>query len=260
MHRLAAAASVLLAAVQSLAAPAASTPETRSPQPNAACSRERGEVLVAPGVYQPFFKRKQRRDIPVAAMCLSAGPVTNGQFLAFVRDHPEWRRSRVERLFAEDGYLAHWQDDLQPPADSLAAPVTYVSWFAASAYCEARGAHLPYVSEWERFAGGQDSAKPTSSAGSQPFAFAMGRRSADLAHLPLVLEEVWEWTEDFNSSVVAGRIGSAADADTSLFCGDGFRAVNATDYAAFLRYSFRSSLRAAFTLRNLGFRCAREAP
>ncbi len=96
--------------------------------------------------------------------------------------------------------------------------------------------------------------------GSGYFAFAMGQRAADLAHTPLRLSGIWEWTEDFNSAVVAGRIGNAQGGNSSLFCGDGFRAIDPTNYAAFLRYSFRSSLRGDFTLRNLGFRCTRDAP
>ena len=202
-------------------------------------------------------------------MCLDVAPVSNAQYREFVRAHPEWRKSRIERLFAEPNYLSHWRDDLTPPAESLSEPVVFVSWFAASAFCEAQGSRLPKVYEWERFAGARISTPPSSSAlpdalgagvAGPPFAFAMGHPAADLARSPLVLARIWEWTEDFNSSVVAGGLGSAQDGDTSLFCGDGYRAADATDYAAFLRYSFRSSLRGDFALRNLGFRCTRDAP
>ena len=220
-----------------------------------ACPAQRDEVFVPAGRYQPFFKRAGGGAVPVPAMCVGAAPVSNAQFLGFVRDHPEWRKSRVGRLFAESNYLADWQDDLTPPPDALDAPVTFVSWFAAGAYCEAAGRRLPKVSEWERMAGARVPAQRAA-----PFAIAMGRPAADLAGTPLKLGGLWEWTEDFNSAVVTGRVGNAESADSSLFCGDGFRAVNASDYAAFLRYSFRSSLRADFTLRNLGFRCAGEAP
>jgi formylglycine-generating enzyme required for sulfatase activity len=206
-------------------------------------------------------------------MCLDAGPVTHAQFQEFVRTHPEWRRSRVDRIFAEPNYLAHWHDDLAAPADSLAAPVVQVSWFAAGAYCESQGGRLPTVREWERFAGarapgpaapgagasavaGADAQSPAAEA--TPFAFAMGQRAPDLTGSPLVLARIWEWTEDFNSALVSGR-ASGQEGDSTQFCGDGYRAADATDYAAFLRYSFRSSLRADFALRNLGFRCTRDA-
>jgi formylglycine-generating enzyme len=227
------------------------------------CAASRAEVFVPAGRYAPFFKRARPREpVRVEAMCLGAAPVTNAEYLDFVRAHPEWRRSRVAELFAEDSYLADWRDDLSPPEDALAKPVTYVSWFAAGAFCEAQGARLPNVAEWERFAGAappQPSATGGAARAAAPFEFAMGHLPRDLAASRIQLAGIWEWTGDFNSSVVSGRIGNAQGTDASLFCGDGFRAVDPSNYAAFLRYSFRSSLRGDFALRNLGFRCTREA-
>jgi len=251
-----AASGVLLGAMQLITnAHAASDPAAHESRQGHACASGQGEVFVPAGQYKPFFKGATRHPVPVAPMCLGSSPVTNGQYLDFVRGHPEWRKSRVAGLLAEANYLSNWRDDLAPPAGELSEPVTRVSWFAAGAYCESRGARLPRVSEWERFAG---TAAPANSPA--PFTVAMGKPSADLAGTALRLSGIWEWTEDFNSAVVAGNIGSAQGKSASLFCGDGFRAVDPSDYAAFLRYSFRSSLRANFTLRNLGFRCTREAP
>jgi formylglycine-generating enzyme required for sulfatase activity len=46
---------------------------------------------------------------------------------------------------------------------------------------------------------------------------------------------------------------------SSRFCGAGAAtAADATDYATFMRYAFRSSLRASYTVRNLGFRCSQR--
>lgn len=218
------------------------------------------EVFVPAGVYTPFFKTgTETRPVKVAPVCLSATPVTHEEFLGFVRDHPDWRKSRIKELFAEKSYLADWQDDLTPRPEMLSSPVTFVSWFAAGAYCEAHGGRLPTVAEWERFAGG--SAPPDApSAGASPFAFAMGRKAPDLASTALELPGVWEWTANFNSALVSGRIGTNEGADSSQFCGDGIRAVDPSNYGAFLRYSFRSSLRGSFALKNLGFRCVREMP
>ncbi len=227
-----------------------------------ACATERAEVFVPAGRYQSFYKRaRPGGPVRVAPMCLGATPVTQTEYLEFVREHPEWRKSRATKLFAEDSYLSDWQDDLTPPADAASKPVTFVSWFAAGAFCESRGARLPKVAEWERFAGAPApaTAQRTSAAGATPFEFAMGTPAADLAATPLKLAGIWEWTSDFNSAVVSGRIGNAQDSDQGLFCGAGFRAVDPSNYGAFLRYSFRSSLRGDFALRNLGFRCTREA-
>ncbi|HEY3498921.1 MAG TPA: hypothetical protein VGK73_29725, partial [Polyangiaceae bacterium] len=65
---------------------------------------------------------------------------------------------------------------------------------------------------------------------------------------------IWEWTLDFNSAPVAS--GSAL----SQFCGDGIRSNRPEDYGAFLRYSFRSSLKGNYALETLGFRCASDGP
>lgn len=68
---------------------------------------------------------------------------------------------------------------------------------------------------------------------------------------------VWEWVLDFNDAVLAFE--SAGDGNR--FCGaGGARARDATDFAAFERAAFRSSLRASFAVKNLGFRCAADAP
>ena len=57
----------------------------------------------------------------------------------FVRGHERWRRSRVTRLFAEEAYLSHWAGDLELGPDAgPTQPVTFVSWFAAMAYCRSR--------------------------------------------------------------------------------------------------------------------------
>ena len=57
--------------------------------------------------------------------------------------HPEWRRGNAPKLFVDGGYLASWRSAAEP-GDALARkPATEVSWFAATAYCEAQGKRLP---------------------------------------------------------------------------------------------------------------------
>ena len=70
---------------------------------------------------------------------------------------------------------------------------------------------------------------------------------------------VWEWTSDFNSVLISGESRKDVDKDSNLFCGSA--AVGASDlmnYAAFMRYAFRGSLKANYSVRNLGFRCAKS--
>jgi sulfatase modifying factor 1 len=220
-------------------------------------------VDVPAGLYRPFFRDARReREKPVVPIAvepfrIDTGPVTRAQFLSFVCRHPQWRRSAVKALFAEAGYLSDWSGDFDAGTTQPDRPVTYVSWFAARAYCAARGARLPSVHEFERVAGqaGTDAAMADDAAAS-PFAFAMGRPAADMRAAGLRFPGVWEWNADFNSAPLAASSNDGARSAGSLFCGDGFRSTNAADYAAFLRHSLRASLRADYTLKNLGFRCA----
>ena len=69
---------------------------------------------------------------------------------------------------------------------------------------------------------------------------------------------VWEWTLDFNSALVTGESRADASLDRSRYCGSGAAgAGDFEDYAAFMRYAFRSSLEARYTVPNLGFRGVR---
>jgi len=70
---------------------------------------------------------------------------------------------------------------------------------------------------------------------------------------------VWEWTMDFNSVLISGESRKDVDKDSNLFCGSA--AVGASDlmnYAAFMRYAFRGSMKAQYSVKNLGFRCAKD--
>jgi formylglycine-generating enzyme required for sulfatase activity len=98
----------------------------------------------------PAFRgEKDAKEVPVAAFQLDVRPVTNGEFLAFVRESPKWQRSQVKRLFADERYLAHWAGDLELGSARAEQPVTNVSWFAAKAFASARGKRLPTTAEWE---------------------------------------------------------------------------------------------------------------
>ena len=53
-------------------------------------------ALIRGGEYTPLYA-KEAKPRKTAAFLLGTTPVTNGQFLAFVTAHPEWRRSKVTR-------------------------------------------------------------------------------------------------------------------------------------------------------------------
>lgn len=237
-------------------------------------------ALIEGGSYQPFFARKDGPGLPtgspgaagtvdVKSFWLDRRPVTNGDYLAFLDRHPEWRKSAVKEVFAEGHYLQRWPSDRSwgdPQAERQ--PVTGVSWFAAQSYCQAQGKSLPTTDQWEYALAdaGRDQAAirdrllawyglPNSAAlPSVDQAEPNGYGVCGLAGL------VWEWTLDFSGALAGSELRNSGDRNQGLFCGGGsLGARDASDYATFMRYAFRSSLKATYTTQNLGFRCAKEA-
>lgn len=240
-----------------------------------------GMAQISGGRYLPLYRppltpgRRTRRPgaVTVPPFELDRCPVTNRQYLEFVTAHPEWRRSRVSRLYADASYLHHWRGDLDlgmaaPPA----SPVVYVSWFGARAYCAAAGKRLPTLAEWELVA--KADATRRDASGDPAFLDQLlawyGRPT--LAVLPGVGRGtpnawgvsdmhglVWEWTLDFNSALVSGESRGDGSLERSLYCGGGgSNAADFSNYAAFMRFAFRASLEARYTTANLGFRGARD--
>lgn len=200
-------------------------------------------------------------------------PVTNAQFLAFVRTHPQWQRGQISPVFAEPGrYLSHWQGPLQlGPGVLPEQPVVQVSWFAANAYCEAIGARLPVWNEWEYVAAAdtlrrdarQDPAWREgvlawySSPSNQPLA-AVAQRPANVYGVYDSHGLVWEWTQDFSAMLVSSDNRTQSDPDKAQFCGAGALSIkDKEDYAVMMRVAMLSSLQAVNSTANLGFRCAR---
>lgn len=236
-------------------------PRQEGPRPSeGSCLEEADEsmAVVPSGTYRSFFKRDGKAvETKVAEFQLDRHPVTRRDFADFVRKKPVWRRSSVKRLFAEEAYLSDFASDTEAGGVEN-APVTFVSWFAARAYCACRGKRLAALAEWERAASpdlGAEGGRVPSRSRNERLAFAMG--GGPRGEGAPEFGSVWEWTEDFDGAPVSSRSSDAAD--SNLFCGAGVRAADASDYGGFLRFSFRSSLKAAYTLKNLGFRCARDA-
>ena len=117
----------------------------------AASNAPPGMVAITGGVFRPLFvSPTDPKQVPVSSFCLDALPVTNGDFLEFVRANPGWRRSHVKRLFADESYLKNWAGDVALGTNApTTAPVTFVSWFAARAYALWKGKRLPTTAEWE---------------------------------------------------------------------------------------------------------------
>src|SRR5687767_1531017 len=68
-----------------------------------------GMAIIPAASYRPFFRSdSEAKEVSVKAFALDIHPVTNADFLDFVRANPRWRRSQVKRLFADQNYLEHW--------------------------------------------------------------------------------------------------------------------------------------------------------
>ena len=233
-----------------------------------------GMACVPAGVYRPLIRSdSDAKEVPVKMFALDIHPVTNAEFLEFVRANPRWRRSQVKRLFADESYLKHWSGDLDlGDSTTTNAPVTWVSWFAAKAFTAWAGKRLPTTAEWELVA----AASPTRPDGQNDADFkkqlAAWHASPSPKRLPPVGTGranyfgvhdlhglVWEWVADFNTAMVTGDARGDTGLERQLFCGSGSQgAKDVTDYAAFMRFGFRSSLKADYAIHNLGFRCAKD--
>jgi formylglycine-generating enzyme required for sulfatase activity len=224
-------------------------------------------VAIGGGEFNSALPTNNLSVIRVPTFRLQRHPVTNAEFLSFVRTHARWQRGAVPSVLADPDYLSHWAGALElGPAADGSQPVVRVSWFAAEAYCEAQQARLPRWYEWE-FAAAADAARVDARA--DP---AWRQQVLDWYALPVTgrLRSVasgapnlyglfdlhglvWEWVEDFNSLL-------PADADPEKFCGSGAQNLQQKDnYAVLMRIALLGSLHGADTGHGLGFRCARDA-
>lgn len=231
-----------------------------------------GMASVPAGEFIPPFRSnepgKDADTVRVPGFWLDRHAVTTAEYLAFVREHPRYRRSRMPGLLADPGYLRSWQGDLHPPARTLEAPVTSVSWHAAKGYCQAQGKRLPTTAEWERAAAsrapGHDSASQERAIlawyarSSQEETPAIGSGTRHAWGILDLHGVVWEWTADFNSWN-GGGVDKRGVRDEGLFCGGApANAAPNTSYATYMRWGFRGSLKPDYTVGTLGFRCARD--
>ena len=210
------------------------------------------------------------KSATVAAFELDRTPVTNAQFAAFVAANPRWRRDRVARVFADTGYLRHWSTDAGPAAGTQQQPVTQVSWFAAKAYCEAQGERLPTWHEWEWVAAASATQRDArqdpawrqqildwyARPGGQALPD-VGGGEPNVYGIRDVHGLVWEWVLDLGSMMVSADNREQGDPDLAKFCGSGALSLEQKDnYAMLMRIATLSSMKAAYTSKTMGFRCA----
>jgi sulfatase modifying factor 1 len=186
----------------------------------------RGMVRIEAGTFRPFYSQPGVTTVKIAAFALDSVPVSEKEFFRTAT-------SRADR------------------------PATRVSFVAAEAYCKARGARLPTTNEWEYVALASETSRNASALPSfrqrvleltmrmRPATFTIGSGMRNVWGVRDIHGGVNEWTHDFGHH----KHGENCAAGT-LQTGDG------SDYAAFMRYAFRSAATTTTTASNVGFRCA----
>ncbi len=228
-------------------------------------------VYIPGGEYKPFYGSNTEL-VSVQPFLIDERPVTNQEYLEFVRLHPQWQKSKVKAIFADTSYLYGWPSDLQLPDSSKAdAPVCYVSWYAANAYAKSVGKRLPLLDEWEFLAMADESTPNAREKSGYSDAIidlylqknrqynAVKQSPPNYWQVYNLFDLVWEWTEDFNSVLTTGDSRAGQYDNNGMFCASA--ATSSTDilnYAAFMRFGLRNSLKANYTIANLGFRCAKD--
>lgn len=219
------------------------------------------QVLVPGGKFQPLFQDKGEAEVSIKPLSVDTYPVTNEQYLEFVKKNPRWQKSNIAPMMADSGYLNKWTTDMAFPSSIAKYPVVQVSWFAARAYCKDQGERLPTILEWEYFSDAQNPIYEQATlkwyAQGQDKMRKVGQEAANKFGIHDTSGLIWEWVDDFSSAIMSGDSREGVKRD--MFCGGAsLGSKNPKMYAAFMRYALRSSLNARYSTSSLGFRCVKD--
>ena len=203
--------------------------------------------------------------ISIKSFKMMSKAVTVNQFKKFLSTHKTWEKSQASSLFTDANYLSNFDKS------SDNSPVTNVSWFAARAYCQAQEMRLPTLNEWEYVAAASEKEKDANKDEKflkrilEWYGEPQNDKLKDVGSIYKNLYGVydmhgliWEWVDDFNTTFVTGESREDSSFNRDMFCGAGALASNDKEnYAAFMRFAFRSSLKGKSSIWNLGFRCAK---
>ena len=68
-------------------------------------------ATIKSGSYIPLYGATEKKEVNVNTFKLDMYPVTNQEFVQFLKTNPEYTRSKIKRLFAKESYLSHWKSD-----------------------------------------------------------------------------------------------------------------------------------------------------
>ena len=224
-------------------------------------------VRLPGGSFRSALKIDGDATVRIAPFALMKRPVTNAEFLAFVRTHPSWRRDRVDRALAGTRYLSQWRGAVQLVDDAQAQrPVTQVSWFAARAYCEAQDARLPTFLEWEYAASADETRTDARSdpAWRDRVLAAFSREADPLPRAGLQppnaygVQDLHGLVSEWNGDVASPQLAPPTSGDARTCGGSATGMDDPANYPVVMRVSLLSSLALSDTTSHLGFRCARS--
>ena len=213
-----------------------------------------------------FLPETPAHTVTVGPFRIDRTEVTNAAFKVFVDRHPEWSSGRVPREQQNGDYLKHWTAG-SFPAGAGDLPVTYVTWWAATAYCESSGRRLPTEAEWEFAARGRlesaefpwgDDAPDLGRANWAGSGLNAPVRVGSFPPNPYGLYDmagnVWEFVQEPWTDTYGTATDPAAATPRRVIRGGSFGASPIN-----LRVRYRDSHPAAGAGPHVGFRCAESA-
>ena len=145
---------------------------------------------------------KRAFTVMIPAFSMSDREITNGMYARFLSENPYWsaenRTELVSKGLVTDEYLKMFSETADKDE-----PVTYISWYAAAAFCEWLNSQLagppagfvvrlPYEEEFERAASLYDEAEPVFGRKNGPLGIT--GRKAVIGGIHDLRGNVWEWT------------------------------------------------------------------
>ena len=229
-------------------------------------------IFIKEGTYIPLFKSENIKDegVKVNSFFISKYPITNTMFKNFIENNKKWSINNIEKIFADKNYLSHWKEEKFENIKDL--PVVNISWFAADAYCSHIGARLPTIDEWEYVA---SSSKKEQIGKNDPnflqniLDWYLSSQTKKIVNVDLMDDNywgvsgmhgiIWEWVYDFNRVIILNTDAEGGGLEEILYCGaTAINAIDPADYVTFMRFAFRNSLEANYTMSYLGFRCVKD--